>query len=185
MYYEDFLNSAGYKHLHRALKSKRMHGFQWGTGVNDKQGLYNTFVQKLKLGILWNGGSPKGRFWNGNTLYSNEITLSDWETNRFYNSASNLAFIKNYAKVKANTPFKSSDLIYTSVKDEGEINKRTNQRMWRNEHKPRLELPLTTVMVLSKLLPEVRTSLSPASADSFTPPSLPLRVIIQHSYSWK
>lgn len=35
--------------------------------------------------------------------------------------------------------------------------------IWRNEHKPRLELPLTTVIVRSKLLPEIAAR-SPASA---------------------
>lgn len=50
---------------------------------------------------------------------------------------------------------------------------------------PRLELPLTMVMVLSKLLPEVSASLSPSSADRLSPASSSLAEIIQARYSWR
>lgn len=79
-------------------------------------------------------------------------------------------------KSKGQRAFQSHKLIYTSVKAEEKIKKLAQTQAG---------VAMTTVMVLSKLLPEVSAPLSPSSADSFTQTSSSLKGIIQHCYLWK
>lgn len=65
---------------------------------------------------------------------------------------------------KPSAPFRLSKPVYISVKAKEKIRGGDLKSNVKNEYKPRLELPLTTVIVLSKLLSGVSTCSSESSS---------------------